>query len=143
LDERRLVDQERRERVREAGGGRRVGRDRGLLRPELKLTTRSAVVLRLQEEVARIAEVFAELDRMVAGDFGGDGGELDGSLGAIPRQASGEADQRAAQAEACAEVARGHPARPVVDVRAGDTDLLGGLEAGAAGQRLVVEIVQA
>ena len=65
LDERGHIEQERGERVREAGGGRRVGRDRRLRRSELELPARPAVVLRLQQEVARVPEVLAELDRVV------------------------------------------------------------------------------
>ena len=52
--------------VGEAGGRRRVARNRRLVRPELKLPARPAVVLRLQQEVARVPEVLAELDGVVA-----------------------------------------------------------------------------
>src|SRR4029077_8817506 len=51
------VEQERREAVRKTGRRRGIARDRRLLGPELKLSARPAVVLRLQEEVARVAKI--------------------------------------------------------------------------------------
>src|SRR5205814_5523582 len=95
---RRHVQQERGEEVREAAVRRGVARQRGLSRPELKLAARAALILRLQEEVARVTEVFAELDRVVRLLLGEDGREFDRPLRAIPRQARREADERIAPA---------------------------------------------
>ena len=115
------VEQERRKRVGKPVLRGGVGRN-GRLRPaELKAAARAAVVLRLQQEVAVVPEVLAELDRVVAGDFREDRGELHRPLGAIPRQARREADERIAEA---GDVDLRHAARPLVDVRAADADLL-------------------
>src|SRR5262249_9048474 len=58
-----------------------------------------------------------------------------------PRQARGESDHRTAHA--VPDVDRGDAARPVVEVRAADADVLYGLQAVAAGKRLVAEVVHA
>src|SRR5262249_23541963 len=87
LDGRRYVEQERRERVREPRSRGGVAGNRRLRGTELKLAARAAEVLRLQQEVARVSEIFAELDRVIPLHLGEDRRDLHRPLAAIPRQA--------------------------------------------------------
>ena len=142
LDERGNIEQERRERVREAGRGGRIRRDRRLRCPELELPARAAVVLRLQQEVARVPQVLAKLDGVVPLHFREHARELHRALAAIPREAPGEADHRVAETQIGAEVDLRHARRPFVDVRAADADIR---RCGrhAVDRCLVVEVVHA
>src|SRR5207245_5702835 len=114
----------------------------GLSRPELKFAAGAALILRLQEEVARVAEVFAELDRVIGLLLGENRRELDGTFRSIPRKAGGKTDERAGPS-ARVDVDARHAARPRVDVRAADAQLLCGQQSVAARHGGVVEIAHA
>ena len=80
------------------------------------------VVLRLQQDVAVVPPVAAELDRVVAPQLGQRRRELPGPLGPVPRQAVDEADQRVGVA--VVDVDGRGPARPLVDVDARNAQLI-------------------
>src|SRR5687768_18580137 len=82
----RSVEQGRRKRVGKPVLSRAVGGNRGLRSTERESLTRAAVVLRLQQEVAIVPHVLAELDSVIARDLSDDTGELNGALRSIPRQ---------------------------------------------------------
>src|SRR5207244_11565969 len=58
--------QERREEICEPAVRRRVARKRCLSGPELELAARAALILGLQQEIARMTEILAEFDGVVA-----------------------------------------------------------------------------
>ena len=87
-----------------------------------------------------MAQVLAKLDGVIAGDLGHDRRELQRPLGAIPRQAGRETNHRDAVA---GDVDLRHPARPLVDVRAGNAHFLRRLLSGAGGERFIVVIAEA
>src|SRR5207253_5072208 len=97
-----------------------VARDGGLCSTEHKLAARSAVVLRLQQEVAVVPHVLAELDRVVAGELREHSRKLHRALRAVPRQAIRKPYERTAEA---ADVHRRDAARPLVNVCTADAEL--------------------
>src|SRR5207302_1917113 len=65
-DQGRLIEEERREQIREAAVRGGIARERRLSSAELELAARAALILRLQQKIARMTEILAELDRVVA-----------------------------------------------------------------------------
>ena len=89
-----------------------------------------------------MTEILAELDCMVALELREHARELPGPLRPIPRQAAREADERAGPA-AGIDIDPRHAARPLVDVRAGNTQVLCGRQAVAGRHGSIVEVIHA
>ena len=121
----RPVEQERGHRIRDARQGRRFGRVTRARGVEVEVASGPARVLRLQQHVAVVPPLAAQLDGVAAHQLGHRRRDVPGFLRSIPRLAGREPQHRVG---VTADANSGQAARVLVEVRAGDADL------GARGQ---------
>ena len=111
---------------------------------EREPAARAAGILRLQQDVAVLPPLAAELDRVLVHQLGQRSHDVPGRLGPIPRLAGREAKQRIAKrAAAAADADLRDAARVLVQVRAGNADVGARRQTVARGDRRVAVVIDA